>query len=99
MNDRQVDLTDLILNDIGGTVVEVGKDERRYFLGFVETPDKGEMMVTVIGKEITNFYKHEAIRKPREQLKIDLITFTNNTESIVIKFNITNEWWMYAKSR
>ena len=94
MDAKQIEIVDLLVNQLGMNVVQV-KD--RFFVGMIEIPDETQKHCTLMGKEITHFFKAEAIRKSADQLKIEVTTFTNNITAINIKFNVNSEWYAYSK--
>ncbi len=94
MDAHQIETVELLISDLGMTIVQI---QDRFFVGTIEIPDETQKHCTLIGKEVTHFFKVESIRKAAEQLKTDITTFTNNTSVITIKFNVNTPWYSYSK--
>jgi len=98
MNQKQVELTSLIVNEMGETLCQVGEgNEARFYLGSVETPFGDQNFVVITGKEITSFFGASAMMKPTTQIKLDITTFTANTSPIVVKCSANSKWWCYSR--
>jgi len=99
MEKNQVELLEMIVNEIGENIINIKTgSESRFFIGIVETPTKEDYFVALNGKEISTFFKVESIRKTKEVLKMEILTYLSNVGSYSIKFNPNTEWYVYARS-
>ena len=99
MEQNQVDMVDMITNEMGENIIHLQVGELdRFFIGLIELPSNNDFYMSLTGKEVTTFFKVESIRKSKEVLKMDIMTFLANTGQYTVKFNTTTAWWIYARS-
>lgn len=97
MEARQIELLNLMVKDMGLTVTQAGeKEEARFFSGYIETPENNQKFLSLVGIEVTHFFKRDALIKTAEQLSVDINTWLNNNNTIMIKFSVYTKWWVYS---
>ena len=98
MEKHQTKLIELITTEVAGVVTEIKIDDiSRYFLGVVQTPTKEDDFALLEGYELTHFFKDALIKKESDDVKLDILKYCNEAQTIRIKFSSNIPWLCYSK--
>ena len=96
---HDIDMTKLLVNDIGLTVIQIGEGEgARYFVGTFQTPQPDEAICILTGYEVTHFYTDSLVKKSQEQVKLEILEYAAQAPTNVVKFPTHTKWWVYNQN-
>ena len=97
MDNKAVEQIEILIRELDHRIIQVGKENPRYFSGIMEIPSVNEIQCTMTGVEITDLFSEKKVARTREQFKLDVLEYMDNRETITIEFSKHNEWWVYSK--
>lgn len=98
MNKAQKDLLDIIVHDIGETVLRVNEDgENSYYVGNLTIPTVDNPIVSIKGVIMTSFFKEGLVRLSKDQMITELTKYLADANEMNIQTSANAQWFKYSK--